>query len=194
MSCTTSSVINFWSKKSKTSKKVERITQTFQEEKTFCVVLFPSVYDIFFDHIMSISSSSVIRPYPYREHRQGLNHILSDIERTRHASRERHFNRLYCRSPSIQRFHRIQQLRRRQETHHRQFIAADNAARLLSDDLRGPQPRQRASEEERSAESTGTNDTTANGDDSVLIVDEVKSSFYYYCLNFIIIRILLFAS
>jgi len=114
--------------------------------------------------------SSVIRPYPYREHRHGLNHFLSDIERTHHASRERHFNRLYCRSPSIQRFHRIQQLRRRNET--RQFIAPDNVAR----DLLVTQSRPRNSEEERSAEATGTNDTATNADDSVLIVNEVRGT------------------
>ena len=123
---------------------------------------------------MSTSSPSVIRPYPYREHRHGLNHFLSDIDRTRLSSRERHFNRLYCRSPSIQRFHRIQQLRRRNETH-RQFIAADNAAL----DLLATQPRPRNSEEERSTEATGTNDTATNADDSVLIVNEVKFIWHY---------------
>ena len=118
---------------------------------------------------MSVSSS-VIRPYPYpyREHRHGLGHIISDIERSRHLrSREPHerFGRLYYRSPSIQRLHRMQQLRRRNETH-RQSFAADNAARL-SDDLLGVQQLHESHEE------TNTEATRLNADDSVLIVNEV---------------------
>lgn len=95
--------------------------------------------------------SSVIRPYPSYRHRQGLNHILSDIERSRRLSSRDH--RGYYRSPSIQRLHRMQQLRRRHETHRN-----DNF-RSSTDDLL-------AQEEGRT--------TVNNGDDSVLIVNEVR--------------------
>jgi len=110
------------------------------------------------------SRSSLYRPY---RDRHGFGQLFSDFERSHYLSRDRHerLNRFFYRSPSMQRLHRMQQLRRRHETHR-------HSHRLAGEDILFPERSVRENERTTNEEPhEGT-----NADDSVLIVNEVRGT------------------
>lgn len=125
---------------------------------------------------MSISSS-IFRPFRTRD-RGGSSYsdFISNFEQSHRyiPSRERHerLSRLYYRSPSLQRLHRIQQLRRRNEGYRqspRQIVT--DGPRFTEDMLLRPRTPTPSSTVER-PENARTPEQDA--DDSVLIVNEVN--------------------